>query len=194
MEGIVNTTAINETWSRVVLLPAGTTYTECYVAVSGRPDRGVVLGMNQQYSLFYELCDLAALCEGGDLLLDGKVIKPERYLREWRTLFKDAKPITDSSNADLIIDAKLVVSPSSFEGDDGRWKRESLERLKSEHPYTESGALLEFAFDLANPLQSKALYDFKWLHFDENASPVTVACREHGKQQVSQPSLWELLA
>lgn len=190
----MQTTQIRETWQRVILLPAGTTYTDAYVAVSGRQERVVVLGLDQQYSLFYELCDLAALCEGGDLLVCGAKIKPEQYLRQWRQQFKDARLITDSRNSDLLVTATLVVDPAKLAAEDSRYRIEQFDELRAAHPFLERDGRFEFSFDLANPAEAKVLYDKKRLHFDEAGSPISVSMRAPTLAQAAQPELWELLA
>jgi hypothetical protein len=181
---------INEIGRRVILLPKETTYCEAYLAVSVRPEGNVVLGMNQQYSLFYELCDLAALCEGGDLLMSGAVVTPERYLKEWRRHFKEAKPMTDSSNQDLLISAKLVVDPSMLQGHEKRWDRESLQELRQAHPGVPVGDRIEFQFDLANPLQAKLMYEKHRLHFDTSEFPVQVRFKETANLQMATMDLF----
>lgn len=190
----METTQIKETWHAAILLPEGTTYTDAYLAVSGRPGGAVVLGIDQQYSIFYTLCDLAALCEGGDLLLYGKAITPEQYLRNWRQQFKDARPITDSRYGDLLLSATLVVDPAQFAGEDGRYYREQLEELLNSRPYVEKEGRFEFSLDLANPVDTKVLYDKKRLHFDQAGSPVSVTMRVDAPSMAAQSELWELLA
>lgn len=190
----MRTTQIRELWQRVVTLPAGTTYCDVYLAISGREDGILVLGIDQQYSLFYTLCDLAALCEGADLVLNGKQIKPEQYLRAWRQEFKAARPITDSGNSDLVFSATLIADPQKLIGADNRWRLEQLERLRSLHAYVEREGMLEFTFDLANPAHSKMLYEYRTLHHIEEVSPVRVTKADQSIALAAQPDLWELLA
>lgn len=186
----MNATPINEIDQRVILLPKETTYCEAYIAVSVRPDGNIVLGMDQQYSLYYQLCRLAALCEGGDLVMSGKTVKPEQYLKTWRDTFKNAKPLTDNSNADLLITAKLVVAPAQFEAENQKWRKKTLLELQVAHTGTPVGERIEFEFDLANPEQAKLLYENHHLHFDKDNFPVAVLFKENISSQKGTADLF----
>lgn len=146
---------------------------------SGRQKRARSWGIvskGHEYSIIQDVCKRGAYCEGGSLVLSGRSrMTPENYIKLYRNLLKNAKPIseffTDFNTKEFVINVK---------SDLGDYEKGLLKELKKDKKFkllVEDDGEMKFIIDvntladLEKALSYRSLCRYNYLpstHLTEN--------------------------
>ena len=91
----------------------------------------VAYGWN--YSIIGTVCNRAGACEGGGLVINGKSITPEEYIKRYRTKIKNAPLITEFFKQGKIARFRITVDPESRYDTERVAKYKEFIRKESNH-------------------------------------------------------------
>lgn len=146
---------------------------------SGRQKRARswhILSNGWEYSVIGDVCKRAGYCEGGSLTLSGRSnTTPEKYIKMYRNLLKNAKPLseffTDFNTKEFVINVKSEL---------GKYEKDLLKELKADKSFkrlVEDDGEIKFIIEVNTPqdlnkvLTYRALckYDgLPYTHLEEN--------------------------
>lgn len=164
----------NEIRRAVIQLPAAAhQWDKLFMLVSQRDTETMVMGPESKWRLFDDICGAAALCEGSDLVVDCKAVRPEHYIKLWRGEFSAPMTLEQAAGKGILFSAELVVDPDKFEERDAKYYRERMEELRKQKTPHEHGNKMTFLFDMNDVEDIKLVYVHRPLHADKSKSPIS---------------------